>query len=76
MPWHHPPCPPQVVEDDVTLVEEAAAMQLRSFGKGFTIFEDRVASEVLAEEKMLERDLAEFEQLLEKVGGFWQGLGR
>jgi hypothetical protein len=42
-------------------------MQLRSFGRGFTVFEDRLASELLAEEKELAKDLREFEQLLEKV---------
>lgn len=43
-------------------------MQLRSFGKGFTVLEDRLASELAAEERELARDLRDFEKLLEKVG--------
>lgn len=66
------PQPPQKpllkeVKDDVLRVEEEAAMQLRSFGKGFTVFEDRVASELAADEKIVEQDLAEFRKLLEKA---------
>ncbi|KAI8469658.1 MAG: Violaxanthin de-epoxidase-domain-containing protein [Monoraphidium minutum] len=66
----HPPPPPGLlkeVEAEVVQVEEAAAQQLRSFGRGFTVLEDRLAAELIADEKELERDLREFEQLLEKA---------
>ncbi|KIZ04782.1 hypothetical protein MNEG_3176 [Monoraphidium neglectum] len=65
----HPPPKPllKAVEAEAERVEAAAEMQLRSFGRGFTVFEDRLASELLAEEKELAKDLREFEQLLEKA---------
>ncbi|GBF88212.1 hypothetical protein Rsub_00924 [Raphidocelis subcapitata] len=65
----HPPPQPLLkeVEADVERVEEAAAMQLRSFGKGFTVLEDRLSSELAAEERELARDLREFERLVEKA---------
>jgi len=50
-------------------LEEVAVMKLRSFGKGFTVFEDRLASDIVAEEQVLARDVEEFEAALAKVGG-------
>lgn len=66
----HPPRPPSLlaeVEGDVMRAEEAAGARLRSFGRGFTVLERRVASELAAEERALERELRDFEAALEKA---------
>jgi violaxanthin de-epoxidase len=58
-----PPAPPSLLAEVEGEVEDS----LRSFGKGFTIVERRLAEEVAAEEKVLEDELRAFERALERV---------
>jgi hypothetical protein len=72
----------QEIEDEATMVEkgleqEAVVLEkdleqgLRSFGKGFTVLEQRLETELTAEEKALQKEIRDelkaAEKLLEKV---------
>ena len=76
---HTPPLPPltpplpllQEVEQeaakDAAAVEAGLENRLRSFGRGFTVLESRVAGELSKDEKLLAAEVEAAERALQKV---------
>lgn len=52
----------KALQDDVVIVEEEAQEALRSFGKGFTVLESRLESELEAEERRVGQELRQVRQ--------------
>jgi hypothetical protein len=69
-----PPCPPACLLAPLLALHPASLLRappstLPHPPKGFTVIEDRLASELVAEEKILAKDLQQFERLVEKARG-------